>query len=270
MLVNRNHYTTQDFRMITRRNMLKLVASTCCLAVGCSKEQQIKKGPSMTFRTIKIAGEKAVATLMDYRSRFSSTGEFPFLIGDEEELTRIQEATEFNDQDPSMIVKLSLEVNLNEWITGRRSEAEEFDFSADDVLGQWPGEIKQKGSIGLHKDVLTGKIKRAVILGIAAVEQPWQLPAVLKYGAWNECPDAEVHCAFHRRWQEKYGAQITGMSSDVVECVVANPPKDQAAALQLAWQQYWYCADIVDQGCGSINNLAAILINSRYWYFWWD
>jgi hypothetical protein len=29
-------------------------------------------------------------------------------------------------------------------------------------------------------------------------------------------------------------------------------------------------SDIVDQGCESISNLAATLLNSPYWYFWWD
>jgi len=68
----------------------------------------------------------------------------------------------------------------------------------------------------------------------------------------------------------EYGAQITGVSGEVIECIVSNPPRDQAAAIELAWQQYWYCDDIVEQGCESISNLAATLLNSPYWYFWWD
>ncbi|MBI5726174.1 MAG: DUF4253 domain-containing protein [Planctomycetes bacterium] len=96
------------------------------------------------------------------------------------------------------------------------------------------------------------------------------MPAFLKCGAWNECPEAAVHCAFHREWQAEFGAEITGMSGDIVECTVANPPLNKEVAIKLAWQQYWYCADIVGQGCESISNLAATLLNSPYWYFWWD
>jgi hypothetical protein len=87
-------------------------------------------------------------------------------------------------------------------------------------LGEWPGEVADKGSIGLHKDVLSGKTKPEVYLGLAKIERPWHLPAVLKYGAWNECPEPEIHGAFHRQWQERHGAEITGMSGDVVECAV--------------------------------------------------
>jgi hypothetical protein len=92
----------------------------------------------------------------------------------------------------------------------------------------------------------------------------------LKYGAWNECPQPEVHCAFHREWESRWRAQITGMSGDVVECLVLKPPSKKDEAVRLAWEQYWYCPDIVEQGCGSVAELAATLLNSAYWFFWWD
>jgi uncharacterized protein DUF4253 len=60
------------------------------------------------------------------------------------------------------------------------------------------------------------------------------------------------------------------MSGDIVECAVTRPPTDRNAATILAWEQYWYCVDIVEQGCESVSNLAATLLNSPYWYFWWD
>ena len=100
--------------------------------------------------------------------------------------------------------------------------------------------------------------------------EPWQLPAVMRFGGWNSCPEPAVHCAIHRQWQAEYGAWITGLSNDTIECLVESPPRDRDAALRLAWQQYWYCNDIVDQGCGTINRLAARLMNSPYWFFWWD
>jgi hypothetical protein len=222
------------------------------------------------FSTLKIAGADAVRLLHEHRACFVATGLYPFLIGHAEELRRVEEAAEFNTQEPAAIIQGSLEVNTTEWIAERRREAEEFQFSAEELLGEWPGEVVEKGSIGLHKDVLSRKIKPEVYLGLAKIREPWQLPAIVKYGAWNECPEPEVHCAFHRQWQERYGGEITGMSGDVIECAVREPPTDREAATALAWEQYWYCADIVEQGCGSVSNLAATLLNSPYWYFWWD
>jgi len=224
----------------------------------------------MEFTTLKSPGADALWLLNGYRSRCPATGEYPFLIGDAEELERLREAAEFNDRDPAAIIRTSLDIKTAEWIAGRRNEAEDNEFSPQEILGEWPGEIFEKGSISLHKDVLSGKIKPEIYLGLAKIEKPWHLPALLKYGGWNDCPEPEVHCAFHREWQERFGAEITGMSGDVVECAVGRPPTDQRAATILAWEQYWYCADIVEQGCGTVKNLAATLMYSPYWYFWWD
>jgi hypothetical protein len=222
------------------------------------------------FTTLKIRGADAIRLLTEHRSRYPATGQYPFLIGDGEELERVKEAAGLNEDDPAAIIRASLDVNTAEWITRRRKEAEEHAFSADEAWGDWPGEILEKESIGLHKDVLSGRIKPEVYLGLAKIEKPWHLPAILKYGGWHACPEPEVHCAFHRQWQERFGAEITGMSSAVVECAVKNPPTDRKAATILAWEQYWYCADNVEQGCGSVSRLAATLMNSPYWYFWWD
>ncbi|MEO0476072.1 MAG: DUF4253 domain-containing protein [Planctomycetota bacterium] len=96
------------------------------------------------------------------------------------------------------------------------------------------------------------------------------MPAVIQYGGWNDCPFPAEQSGIMRHWQQTYGAQIISMTGDVVECHVERPPQDRDSAIELAWQQYWYCYDIVDQGCETVSNLGATLINSSYWYFWWD
>lgn len=223
----------------------------------------------MELITLQVAGGDTIRVLNDNRSRYSTTGLYPVLIGDAEALARIKGAAEFNEQDPNAIIAASFDIKIADWIARRRKEAEEPEFSPDELLGEWPGEISEKGSISLHKDVLSAAITPVVYVGLARIDEPWHLPAAVKFGDWNECPEPEVHCAFHREWHERYGAQITGMSGDIVECVVTKPPADREAATILAWEQYWYCADIVNQGCGSILDLAATLLNSPYWFFWW-
>jgi hypothetical protein len=220
--------------------------------------------------SIKIAGVDAIRLLNEHRGRYLATGKYPFLAGETDPLELFPEATGLNDQSAADILNSAGDFDLSEWILGRQKDAEEFGFSDDELLGEWPGEIDQKGEIGLHKDVLTGKVMPEVYLGLADIEHPWQLPAVLRFGNWNECPEPAAQCAIHRHWHEKYGAEIVSVSADVVECIVKRPPRDRESAIALAWEQYWYCADIVEQGCGSVSNLAATLLNSPYWYFWWD
>ncbi|MEL7023533.1 MAG: DUF4253 domain-containing protein [Pseudomonadota bacterium] len=224
----------------------------------------------MNIKTDRIAGGDAIAALESRREVYPTTGSYPFLIGEARELERLQEAAEYNEQSFEDIVRGSLSVDLAKWISGRRREAGSYGFSPLDIAGTWPGEDIEKGAISLHRKTVSGAVMPKVTLGSASIAEPWQLPAVVGYGGWNDCPMPEVHCAFHRHWQTEFGAEIAGMSGDVIECVVSNPPSDQAAAMELAWQQYWYCTDIVEQGCETISNLAATLINSPYWFFWWD
>lgn len=224
----------------------------------------------MTFKTIEVPGENAVATLNEYRVKYQSGQEYPFIIGDENDLEMIQETLEARSEEPAAIIKASYGVNLDAWIADQKREMEEYGLDTVKLLGQWPGESPSKGEILLHKDIVTGRLKPSVTIGLVKIEEPWQLPAAIEYGGWNACPEPKVQCAFHRLWMKEFGAQITGASGDIIECTVANPPTDPESAVELAWQQYWYCADIVDQGTETINNLAATLINSHYWYFWWD
>jgi Domain of unknown function (DUF4253) len=41
-------------------------------------------------------------------------------------------------------------------------------------------------------------------------------------------------------------------------------------ALDLAREQYIYCSDIVSQGTGTLEALAAGLLGGTAWFFWWD
>lgn len=46
-----------------------------------------------------------------------------------------------------------------------------------------------------------------------------------------------VPCAMYQYWQKEFGAEIVGVSGDVIECIVKNPPRDKDTAIKLAWQQ---------------------------------
>ncbi len=96
------------------------------------------------------------------------------------------------------------------------------------------------------------------------------VPAYLCYGGWNDCPDPEVHVAFHSYWQRKYGSEIAIIADDVIETFLNRPLTDRVAALALAKEQYAYCYDIVEQGTETIPVLASELMKSQYWFFWWD
>lgn len=95
--------------------------------------------------------------------------------------------------------------------------------------------------------------------------------ALLGWGDWNACPPPEEHVAVLREWRRRYGAVVKAISPDTLELAVARPPTSFDDALVLAREQYAYAPDIVDQGeHSSVGALAAALVDSRHWHFWWD
>lgn len=224
----------------------------------------------MQWTVVKVTGGQAISELMARREAFPASGRYPFLIGDEESAERLKEGLELCETSAEEAVRFSETFRVEKWIRGRQEMAVMDGYAPEDDAGPWPGEISQKMSIITHCDIRTQQPLPEVYLGMAELEQPWHLPAVLHYGSWNDCPEAGVHCALHRHWGQRYGAEIVSASSDVIECIVSNPPRDQDAAMALAWEHYWYCTDIVHQGVETVSNLAATLMNSPNWYFWWD
>lgn len=222
------------------------------------------------FETVTVDGDKAVEELMRYRALYRQSGQYPFLIGDSEALAQISEQMNFDKRPLTEILATASRLSTGEWLGERRAEmqADGCDFAA--IEGAWPDQLPEPGQIRAHSEILSGETKQKALIGRVQIAEPWQLPAALHFGGWNDCPEAEVQAAMFKRWQEQYGAEIASISGDVVECVVDRPPDARPAAIQLAWEQYLFCYDIVEQGFGTIANLAATLLNSNYWYFWWD
>lgn len=149
----------------------------------------------------------------------------------------------------------------------RRSEAEEEGL-------EWESEIGGEMSGGTGNDRFWGMNNYkggtiAMLLAEIPVKNPWEIFAWLPFGGWNECPDTPVLMAASKHWYEKYGAVPALMTHDVLEFDLPVPVSREDA-MSLAWEQYVWCPDIVDQGCETVGALADTLAQSSKWYFWWD
>jgi len=109
-----------------------------------------------------------------------------------------------------------------------------------------------------------------VCLAFLPTIRSWEIPALLSFGDWNECPPPDVHIGLMKHWYEQYGAEFVGVTEDVIEMRVTQPPADPSAAQTLAREQFLYCSDIVHQGVGTTRALASLLQGGTAWYFWWD
>lgn len=133
----------------------------------------------------------------------------------------------------------------------------------------WPSESGEETPPETFVSALFGNSRLGTVIKIPTDD--WTtIPAHLRWGGWNEHPHPEYHIAAWRSWRNKYGANLIGMTHDTLIMRVEKPPNSRKEAYKLAEEQYLYCNDIVDQGVGSVTNLAAGLLNSGYWFFWWD
>ena len=134
----------------------------------------------------------------------------------------------------------------------------------------WPAEPVQGATVeefigGLFESELAnGKIV------IIDTDDWTTVPAHMKWGGWNANPWPEYHVAAWRSWRDRYDANVVAMSNDTVVMSVGKKPATRSEAYLLAHEQYLYCNDIVDQGIGSVVKLAAWLMVTDAWYFWWD
>ena len=108
-----------------------------------------------------------------------------------------------------------------------------------------------------------------LLLAEIPAKNPWEVFAWLPFGGWNECPDAVGQMEMARYWYKRHGAVPAVVTSDVLEYILPAPVGAEAAK-RLALEQFTFCADIVDQGVGTLRALADGLAQSDHWYFWWD
>lgn len=218
---------------------------------------------------LTTTGASAVSLWRRLRSLVDASGCWPVLLGSDEDLEMHQENLEEAEEVSShTLIRAATGLDVQVWLK------EQGDASEVDLQGAWPDRVPAErdpdAEFTIPTDILTRKPFPAVHLALVPTRVGWEVPAYLRFGGWNACPQPEEHLALWRYWGERYGAEIVGISHDVVEATVSRPPTDRESALALAREQYLYCDDIVSQGCGSLNVLAALLLRRSTWYFWWD
>ena len=172
-------------------------------------------------------------------------------------------------------LKSYLDIDLPQWLSQQWGDYD-FDQEEDQLAemmeeaGQEISNPKPSHEFSLPYEVLSRQpLGRMWLVDFTGIKRH-EIPIYLQYGGWNACPMPEIHAALLQRWSEKYGAELFGLSGDVLEVYVKNPPSDYEAAHTLAKEQMAYCDDIVFQGTMTVERLAKGLMDSSSWYFWWD
>lgn len=117
----------------------------------------------------------------------------------------------------------------------------------------------------------TSKKTVPVIIAEIPTGKPWEIFAWLPFGGWNECPDTADLMAVSKSWYERFGAVPSVMTHDVLDYELPRPVPE-AEAMCAAREQFGFCPDVIYSAEEDFTGgtLAASLLNSRCWTFWWD
>jgi hypothetical protein len=229
---------------------------------------------SRPIRGLSIPGYAALECWRAARRLVGKTRHWPVLIGNSEQLELHVEAHEFHGESVEDILGTAARLDPANWIReqleGNQRLLAEYGETYEMPRGPWPSNASLGTTFSIPIDYRSGRPFSELWLLFVAAENGWEVPAFLKFGSWNSCPDPALHVAMLHCWNRGIGAELVGISHDTIELTVARPPTDRDSALRLAEDQYVYCGDIVDQGVGTIEALAATLLNGTVWYFWWD
>lgn len=143
----------------------------------------------------------------------------------------------------------------------------EDDFDFEELVGEYQQSNPLPSPLSITGD--DEDSCTALFIVKVPVTEPWKIFAYLPMGGWNDCPTNREFMAISKHYYDKYQAVPVAMTHDVVEYEVAKPITTPEQAMDEAKMHYGMCSDIL-QNFDSLGLYAGTLVNSKFWYFWWD
>lgn len=215
-------------------------------------------------------GPRSLAQILDASQRLSFPDGLIALRKAEDASASAEIETMRNDPNASVPTIVEIGKDGQRRTLSREEAMAAMSPSDSEPLGEWPASPSVPVGLTVASDIMSGKPLKKVYLAIIPTEDATTIPAHLRWGDWNENPSPEWHVAALRSWRDRYGAELVGISADTMNVRVQRRPQSRDEAIALAREQYAYCSDIVDQGVGTISQLARNLMVDDWWFFWWD
>jgi hypothetical protein len=99
------------------------------------------------------------------------------------------------------------------------------------------------------------------------------LPLIGWMGAVNGVDTVLSLAAVLRSWEDRFGARLLDVGFAEIRLLVERPPRSYEAALPLAAEQFAFCDECTlagQVGLRKVSGVAAGLVNTPIWGFWWD
>ncbi|RZI56578.1 MAG: DUF4253 domain-containing protein [Rubrivivax sp.] len=214
------------------------------------------------FPVETMPGDRAVERWQVLRAEGGCT---PVILGDLEDREQLREGWDIAEPDVDELLARAEAIDVDTWLREHDNAERLVEFSD----GVWPAANQAVSTLRVPFSE-DGTPRPGIGMAILPTSRHWEAAAWLRFGGWNACPAPEDHVALWRSWAERHGAQVACITGSVVEFVVDRPPATADEALALAREHFLYCDDLVIQGYGTLEGLAAALLDAPVWSFWWD
>lgn len=220
------------------------------------------------------------AALDAYERLKASGAGAPVILGGASEFTIVNELLERNSEEhPSVDLVLEHAEEIEFPASFRATEDRRFERWARQnpdlarkvegpPLGEWPDEVVGSAPGLTVPHDYDGAPWPRVHIAIIPSDDWTTIPAFLRAGGWNCCPEAAVMVSALRSWRDRFGAELVGLSHDVMNLRVSRPPCSRGQALALAREHDLFCSDALNDV--TLVELAAHLIADDWWHFRWD
>ena len=235
-----------------------------------SKTERIRSFVEDHLQTVLVSSDSAIAEWTHRVAQFPESGMYPVILSDSisagDLVAGMAKVALCYDEEISSATRSE----AMDWFAGTKSELEASGEITSKLIGKALRKSSKRSSLPTEITFQSRRKGGKITIALLKVTHPWHIPILVEFGGWNTCPDPICQARILRHWYTHYGASIACLGGDVLECTVARPPDNLVTAFELAWEQYLYCPDLVEQGTYTIGRLAETLVDSEYWSFWWD
>lgn len=133
------------------------------------------------------------------------------------------------------------------------------------ILWALKREFKKKGYLIFIKEQHFGYEPDQI--AVVKTTGQFDLLRVMETNGINHGLETDDVIAKLKEWDKLYSLEIISCSYDMVEAQFGNPPADME---KFAQEVYEFCPDVVDQGSGSVKELAKEMKKGNVLYLWWD
>ena len=104
-------------------------------------------------------------------------------------------------------------------------------------------------------------------VSLLKASDPYDRLRIMGTNGWNYDISPEVVIARLKKWDAEFGLVLSGVGFDWMEAQFRRQP---ANMLEYAKEVYAFCPDVVDQGTGTVEGLAADMKRTNTLFLWWD